>query len=278
MHCLHTAERFDQAKLVFIHATGFNARTYTSIFQTLTPGYEISAPDMRGHGLTTFDTNFPLKNWYVHRDDLIDFLENFAKPPILVGHSMGATTSLLTAQKRPDLIDGVVAFDPPILPRLIQFLMRSQFFQTGIRKHHPLVVNAKNRRKVFTSRQMAIDRYSQKLPFSRWQDGFLTDYLGDGLLEKDGKFELACDPNWEAQTYMAHGHDIWRALKRMQKPCLLVGGDSKGSVLKAPQMSQLRQVNPLIKTQIIENSGHFLPMTRSKIAVQIINDFIRDHT
>jgi pimeloyl-ACP methyl ester carboxylesterase len=38
--------------IVFIHATGFNARTYRTLLEPLGERFHVLALDMRGHGLT----------------------------------------------------------------------------------------------------------------------------------------------------------------------------------------------------------------------------------
>jgi len=278
MNCISSEARFNQTDIVFVHATGFNARTYMPLFEQLLASHSVTAPDMRGHGLSTLDDKLSFHNWHIYRDDLIVFLENFPKPPVLVGHSMGATVSLLVAKKRPDLVRTVIAFDPPILQRTLQFLVRSKFFQTHLRKYNPLVKSAKNRRRTFDDRASAFERYQTKPPFSKWQDGFLENYLQDGLQENSGQMQLSCNPNWEAQTYMAHGHDIWGALETIKRPCLLVGGDGKNTVLTGTRLQQLAKLNPLIQPELIPDSGHFLPMEKPELAVKIIREFAKNQT
>ncbi|MBL4616859.1 MAG: alpha/beta hydrolase [Robiginitomaculum sp.] len=278
VNCISSETQFNQADIVFVHATGFNARTYLPLYQQLITNHSISALDMRGHGHSTLDNQVSFSNWHIYRDDLISFLENFSQPPVLVGHSMGGTVSLLTAAKRPDLMRSVIAFDPPILPRILQLLMRSKTFQTRFRKYNPLVMSARNRRRTFDDLSSAIARYENKLPFAKWQDGFLGNYLQDGLRKHNGTMQLSCNPEWEVKTYMAHGHDIWGALKSTKRAALLVGGDSKGTVLTDSRLRQLEKLNPLIQTKSIPNSGHFLPMEKPELATQIISDFIGDQT
>ncbi|HUM69725.1 MAG TPA: alpha/beta fold hydrolase, partial [Chloroflexota bacterium] len=81
--------------IVFIHATGFNARTYRTLLAPLGERFHVLALDMRGHGLTNLPHKlFSYTSWKRHRDDLIAVLEHFTAPVTLAGHSMGATISL----------------------------------------------------------------------------------------------------------------------------------------------------------------------------------------
>jgi pimeloyl-ACP methyl ester carboxylesterase len=220
MHCLYSGDVLEDAELVFVHANGFNARTYLPLLSELSKTCTIAAPDLRGHGLSTLPDHHRHRDWRLFRDDLIALLETFKKPPLLVGHSMGGTSSLLAAAKRPDLVRGLLAFDPPIMPRLMHFMIRNGMVSPKNQSKHPLVRGAKGRRHHFASREAAVSRYENKRPFASWQQGFLQNYMNDGLLAVEDGFSLACDPQWEAHNYMAHGHDIWGAVaSSKRRPC-----------------------------------------------------------
>ena len=104
--------------IVFLHATGLNARAYRTLLQPLGERFHVLAIDARGHGLTTLPARrFGYTSWRPHRDDLIALLEQHVTTPVtLAGHSMGATVSLLAAGRRPDLVAGLALIEPVILP------------------------------------------------------------------------------------------------------------------------------------------------------------------
>src|ERR1700761_597697 len=90
--------------VVFLHATGFNALTYRSILAPLAPSLRILAVDQRGHGLSRLPADPErLFSWKIFRDDLTALLATLdGPPPVLAGHSMGGTVSLLAAGRRPE--------------------------------------------------------------------------------------------------------------------------------------------------------------------------------
>lgn len=275
-HALASHDAKAEPAILFVHANGFNARTYLPLLQRLAEPFAVMALDLRGHGRTELPTQERSGNWHGFRDDLIQVLSGFSTPPMLVGHSMGGTSSLLVAAKRPDLVAGVIAFDPPILPRLLQWGMRVGLISMRSRAKHPLVRGAQNRRRSFDSRQAAIARYAERRPFVSWQDGFLQNYLADGLRADGDQFVLSCDPEWEAHNYMAHGHDIWGALRKLKSPCLLVGGDGSGVVLRRKKLTRLAGLNPRIQTRHIAGASHFLPMENPDLAQRLIREFMLD--
>ncbi|MGL1446855.1 alpha/beta fold hydrolase, partial [Vibrio parahaemolyticus] len=83
--------------VVFLHATGFNAHTYRSILAPLSPTLRILAVDQRGHGASRLPADpTRLFSWKIYRDDVLALLSTLdGPPPVLAGHSMGATVALL---------------------------------------------------------------------------------------------------------------------------------------------------------------------------------------
>ena len=63
--------------VVFLHANGFNARSYRSILAPLADRLRIVAPDQRGHGATALGTATEGRtSWHDMKDDLLAFLAN----------------------------------------------------------------------------------------------------------------------------------------------------------------------------------------------------------
>ena len=112
--------------LLFVHANGFNALTYRALLAPLSASLRIVAPDLRGHGATSLPA-VPRgrRSWADLRDDLISLLDLLGGPPLtLAGHSMGATSALLAAERRPGRVANLVLLDPVIWPRLAQAVLR----------------------------------------------------------------------------------------------------------------------------------------------------------
>lgn len=261
--------------VVFHHANGFCASTYLPLMQQLyETGLSVLAMDMRAQGQNALPADLHMHGWHIMREDVISLMEQFEKPPVMSGHSLGGTVSLLAASKRPDLAKGVVVFDPPMLPRFLQWMMRMHIVRKA-NSVHPLVRGALARRRKFQSREFLYSRYEGKFPFSHWEDGFLAGYLLDGLTTTDdGQMQLSCAPEWEAQIYRSHGHDIWGAVKRLELPAKIITGDGKGTVVSERMLAQIATNNSRIETQCIKGYSHFLPMEDSKLAASLIIEFI----
>lgn len=260
----------------FAHATGLCAGTYTSLAEKLRPHLRILGMDDRGHGGTRAPADpRKLKNWDIFVGDLESFVEHVGKPVIAMGHSRGATVSLLLAIRRPDLIRALVLIDPTILPFSWMwwwYLLKL----TGLTRFVPIVATAAKRKRVWPDRASILQAYQRKSVFQAWQDGFLEAYVRDGT-EKTGdeQIRLCCDPSWESKCFAVCPHDIWRTIPRLQKPVLVVYG-ARSDTFLASAAKRFKANVPGAVFRMFEDTGHFVPMERPDEMVNVILDFLEN--
>ncbi|MCH4268414.1 MAG: alpha/beta hydrolase [Brevundimonas sp.] len=254
--------------LVFVHANGFNARTYRTLLQPLSSALRIWAPDLRGHGATRLPAEPEgHRSWKDHRDDLIALLEATGGPPVaLAGHSIGGTSGLLAAAERPDRVSRLLLLDPVIWPR--PMVMALNLPLAGrLSRRFPIVSRTLKRRAVFDSREQALAAYRGRGAFKGWPDLMLADYLADGLIETDKGLELACSPAWEASNYAAQAHDPWRALARYPGAVRILKGET-GSLCAARPGGR----RPDLQVETVAGGGHLFPMTHTEITRDALFD------
>lgn len=247
--------------MIFVHANGFNARTYRTLLTPLAKGARILAPDLRGHGLSTLPAP-PVwrRSWHDLRDDLVSLIDAVSGPPlVLAGHSMGAVTALLAAGRRPDRVRALVMFEPVILPRPASFAMSLPLIGRGARLH-PLAKNALKRRSHFESRAAAMDAYRGRGAFKGWPEAVLTDYVADGFRDVQSGVELACSPGWEASNYAAQGHDPWPVLRGLNRPVTILKAEHGSTCSLHPGQT------PGVEVSAVPGGTHFLPMLKPQAA------------
>lgn len=257
--------------LIFVHANGFNARTYRSLLAPLASSMRILAPDLRGHGATALPTSTAgRRTWHDHRDDLMSLLEAFPGPPVVMaGHSMGGTSSLLAAAERPERVSRLVLFDPVIWGGLTSLVFRAPLLR-GLSERIPIVRGARRRRPGFDSREAALAAYRGRGAFAGWPDSVLIDYLAEGLVPSGDAFVLACAPDWEASNYLAQGHDPWRAMRTYRGPTRILKAET-GSITQVPERPRgLGHVT----VETAPGTGHLFPMVRADIVRDALFDAV----
>ncbi|MBN8607266.1 MAG: alpha/beta hydrolase [Caulobacterales bacterium] len=249
--------------IVFMHATGFNARTYRTLLAPLGEKFYVVALDARGHGRTTLPARtFGYTSWRRHRDDLIAVLEHFSSPVTLAGHSMGATVSLLTAGQRTDLVAGLALLEPVILPTAAYAMSNLPLGPLIQRYTMGMAKGAAKRRAEFADRASAVEGFTGRGVFKTFPREVIEDYVADGLSEDGaGGFKLACHPEFEAATYCAQRHDPWSALRRVTDPLVLLRAE-RGSTITEANMHRIAAIKPDARVATVEGAGHMLPMER----------------
>jgi pimeloyl-ACP methyl ester carboxylesterase len=254
--------------LHFAHANGFNALTYRTLLDPLERDMRIYASDLRGHGLTTLAANPKgMRSWQIYRDDIVRTLNELdGRPKLLVGHSMGATASLMAALAKPGWVTGLVLVEPVIMPpSYIRWTRILGALGLGARVS-PLVAQARKRRGIWPSREAMFEAYRGRGAFRSWPEDILRDYITGGTVDfvDDKQVRLACTPGWEAANYGSNAVDVWRELDQLRCPLTLIVGDRR-STCPDPVIELLIARRPEVRVVKVPGASHFLPMEHPEI-------------
>jgi lipase len=111
---LHT-HRFgpsEPARALLLHGlTGYGGR-WASLASAHLPEVGILAPDLLGHGRSSWDAPWTLEANATALAALID--AEVGGPVVVVGHSFGGAVALNLAAARPDLVSALVLLDPAV--------------------------------------------------------------------------------------------------------------------------------------------------------------------
>lgn len=255
--------------LIWLHATGFNARTYQSLLHRVCeqlPAWQLHAPDLRGHGLSELPADAEaLKDWKLLAEDMRDWLEGLPAPVVLAGHSMGADLAIALATSAN--VQGLCLVEPVLYSPLLLPLRRLSVLMRWGRGHN-MVSRARARRSHFASAEEALATYRGRGLFSSWPDQLISDYLQDGLRPAaGGGVELRCRPAWEAAIFTTQLASIWKLFKRVDVPMAFAAGDFPASTFFPGARMKVERRRPRPKIQIFPGAGHFLPLEqRDEIA------------
>ncbi len=243
--------------IVFVHANGFNARTYRTILAPLAEDLRILAVDQRGHGRSTLPAETVGRtSWNGLRDDLLALLQTLdLNDVVLAGHSMGGTACVLAQALAADRVRRVVLFDPVVMPA-------AGPVDPEQLSNSPLVQGALRRRSVFPDKAAVVSAYTGRGAFRTWDGAMLADYVADGFREReDGQVELSCAPEWEASNFASHAHDTWGAFEQAKVPIRILRAEEGSTCREDPKLDALVAAGR-IEVETIAGTSHFLPMER----------------
>jgi pimeloyl-ACP methyl ester carboxylesterase len=255
--------------LHFAHANGFPAGSYQQIFKQFPDDFEVHALPKFAHS-ERFPVNANLANQVL---ELTDYLTHtVAKPVYVVGHSMGAVVSFMTACERPDLIKGVIMLDPPIASGLARIAFRLLKYSPLIDKFSP-AGKAKVRCQSWPLGTDLVAYFKAKALFNNFQLACIQDYVEAAIDEREGRLQLNFDAQIEASIYRNVPHNINQYYKRLAVPGLLVTGSHSdvcipsmlGTFIKKSKMEHL----------VFEGGGHMFPLEKPQQVAKIITDRIR---
>lgn len=100
------------AKVLAIHGLTGHGKRWESLFAQHLPDVPAVAPDLLGHGRSSWDAPWTIE---ANVSAMAALIETEADGPVVVtGHSFGGAIALNLAAARPDLIAGLVLLDPAV--------------------------------------------------------------------------------------------------------------------------------------------------------------------
>ncbi len=260
----------DGAKqIVFSHGNGFPGGSYRLLFDAWErAGWAVHAIDRFGH-----DARFPVtSNWPHLRDELIEVVQQQAELShariMLVGHSLGGLLSLMAASKRPDLVQGLVMLDSPVVSGWRAHSLHMAKATRLIQRVSPAKV-AVQRRREWPDRAAVLQHFAAKSVFARWDARALAAYVDAGFEEVDGKTVLRFKREVEARIYNTLPHHFDEMLRQhpLQCPCAFVGG-TKSAELRQGGTSSARA---LAKQHFVWIEGsHLYPFERPDATAALV--------
>jgi pimeloyl-ACP methyl ester carboxylesterase len=253
--------------LIFLHATGFLPWLWHPLARELADSYRIFAPYFCDH--RNADPENGGLNWRTLAEDLALFCERLhLEKPFLVGHSMGATVSMMANALGGLPAAGMVLIEPILLP--------PEFYKFHISvEQHPLASKAIRRTNFWRDRDEAMTYLHSRSLFQDWDEEMLELYLRHGMSEEDGGLRLTCSPRREAALFMGGmQYDPWPLLSRVSCPVLILEGEkseNKGFI----DLDGVRTLIPDCGHHRVSGAGHLIPMEQPREVTRLIQKFFR---
>lgn len=255
--------------VVFAHANGYPPGSYRLMLSVLSEQFNVYTVE---HRPLWVEGPAPERlSWSVYAEDLIEGLtRTFDQPVWLCGHSMGAVINVLTTRKRPDLVKGLAALDPVLLPRSLW--LPAQLLGRMLGQDLPICKVALNRPHNFQSYESAFAFYRAKRPFRRLSDETLWDYVHAGHRDTaDNGIQLAWSGAWEACVYRS-APSIFGVLKGIEVPMMGIAGH-ESDVLNARCLAKWQRAVSHLELHVL-SGGHLIPLEKPVECARVIVDFI----
>ncbi|MEZ0341043.1 alpha/beta fold hydrolase [Mycobacterium sp. pV006] len=97
-------------RVLAIHGLTGHGRRWQTLFERHLPDITTAAPDLIGHGRSTWDAPWTMDANVAALTTLL----TDEQPAVIVGHSFGGALALNLAAARPDLVAGLVLLDPAV--------------------------------------------------------------------------------------------------------------------------------------------------------------------
>ena len=253
----------------FYHANGFPVGVYNPLVTRLSQSYNLSTLAWRA---TWPGTGKPpgRRDWQIYADDLIAFIEhNYNEPIIGMGHSMGATCTVLAAEKRPDLFKSLVLIEPAMVSKPLALLVR--LLPKAIMNITEPAKSTLNKQEYWDSREEFLAYCKEVRGYKRFNDEAFQAMAQYGVVDTDdGRFQLGFPKVWEAHNY-TQPPNILANIERLKMPCLAIRG--KPSVFFTEAMWkewQARCPNTIFKEDL--EFGHLLPLENPGGCSELIRD------
>ncbi len=258
--------------LFFLHANSYSSRMYEHFFEPLKSDFDIWAPDLPGHGDSRW--NGRVEAWINLANYYSAYLDKNppGKPMVAMGHSIGGIVIMLMAIRRPQWFHKIILLDPVMLPKRILAAMRVLRL-LSLTHLIPLTRAAARRRNIFESRSKALEHFSRKVIFSRWEPRFLQAYV-DTCLRDNGQnsLQLSCAPQLESSIYQSIPLNVWSLPKKLPVPALFIIGE-KSDTVNQRGFNRLKRSkgNHIVKSLV---AGHLFPFEKPAESMAIIKDYL----
>jgi len=243
--------------LVLAHGFSDDGLCWTPVARALEPDYDVIMVDARGHGLSQAP-----EEGYGHDQQAVDLAGAIAAlglhRPVLLGHSMGAATTLALAGSYPDLPSAILLEDPPAWwldqptggPAAEEWQARMRGWITGLQSK---------------TRQELIAGQRAETP------GWSEDELGPWA---DSKLRLSLNV---LQRRNAPAID-WPGLARgITCPALLITADpARGAIVTPDGAAALQALMPQLQVAQIDGAGHSIRRDQFERYMQVVRGFLRE--
>lgn len=239
----------DGPSVILLHGITDDGLCWLRTARALEDRYDVLMIDARGHGESDRPTSgYSPGDQAADVAGVINALE--LKRPVLVGHSMGGSTTASAAAMVPDLLRGIVLIDPPW-------------------REEAQAITAEMLQEWRKGVQDQAARSYEDLYADRQAEGWNPDDIGPWAASK-AKVSL------EVSEYLTAQRPPWRdVLPRIDLPTLLITGDpEQGGIITPAVAQEAAELLPQGEHVHLPGTGHNIQRDDFDGYMQALNDFL----
>ena len=253
--------------LVFVHGSWSSHHTWDGVVPTMAESFCAVAYDRRGHSQSEYRSERPPGQGCVdeHVSDLREIIERLDLAPAwVVGNSFGASIALRLAAAHAELLDGVIAHEPPLYdliaddPELAQLVEEDEEMTATVTDRIASGDHEGGARQ-FIEFELGSGGWSQLPPDIQ---ATLIENAPAFLDEASDPDQYAFDLSWLAEFH---------------RPVMLTTG-SEGLPTYAGVVSRLADTLPAVEIAQFDGASHTPHETHPDEYIVAIRDFIRKNT
>ncbi len=256
----------------FVHANGFPAGSYQTLFNYLPEQYQVISHEKYGH-----DAKYPVENnWQPLVDELINFVKqqleiHQQEQLINVGHSFGGVIAFIAACQQPKLFKGLIMLDPPVVTGGTALAMKFIKKTRLIDKFSPSG-KAKVRRTQWPLGTDIAKLFSRRQLFKNFDKRCLNDYVSHGIVERNGQLELVFSAQVEADIFRNLAANLSSYKNQLIVPASLIYAEQT-DVCPHSFFRKFVKLNKSIKL-VIAPGGHMFPLEQPENTAKLIADIL----
>jgi N-formylmaleamate deformylase len=245
--------------LVLIHGITDDGLCWLPVAEVLAADFDVIMVDLRGHGKSEApDDGYNYKTMATEVSGLITGLE--LENPLVMGHSLGAMTSLTVASLFPDLPRAIILEDPPAFWRTAPPSQEQQDFRAEMRASF----YDKKRR----TRAELLESVRKDNP--DWPDAEL-----DPWVDSKHRFSLKITQMLDSRESVPA--DFSTLLRQITCPVLLITADpERGAILTDEDVAELQQSVPHLQREHIPGAGHSIRREQFSKYMQRVKAFLNE--
>lgn len=250
--------------VVLVHGSWSSHRNWDLVVPGLAESFRVVTYDRRGHS----DSGRSAGQGSVREDvaDLAMLLEQLGLAPAFVaGNSFGASIALRLAADRPDLLQGVIAHEPPLFGLLVDDPRFAPILEEVGRR-----VGAVVERIARGDHAGAAEQFVETVALGPGSWVQLPPANQRTMIDNAPTF-LDETNDSEALTLDLTG------VREFDRPVLLTSGEQSPPTL-APVIRKLAEALPRAEVVTFEGTGHIPQVTHPALYVEAVTGFVRKHT